>query len=140
MGVLLVDDEEKTLKYFDKVYSKFFPVFCARNVEEAKQVLRDSSDKIGVLITDQRMPGEKGTDLLAYTKAAYPEIVRILTTAFSDINEAAKAVNQGEIYRYILKPWDLDEVKNQLLKSLEHFTYNRERDRLINEKLSVKEE
>jgi two-component system probable response regulator PhcQ len=138
-AVLLVDDEERMLKYFKRRFEKEFPVFCASNAIEAKNILNDRSHEIAVLITDQRMPGESGTELLTYVKNRYPTIVRILTTAFSSIEDAVEAVNNGEIYRYITKPWDFDELNKHLHNGLELYRFNRERNRLLQEKLSVGE-
>ena len=93
-SVLFVDDEEKALKYFSRLYSEDFDILTAASVAAAKEVLSEKADSIGVLITDQRMPEAKGVDLLNYAREQHPQIVRLLTTAYSDLNDAIEAVNK----------------------------------------------
>ena len=100
-------------------------------------MLDEHSDGIGVLITDQRMPGAYGVVLLNYVKENYPHIVRLLTTAYSDLDDAIDAVNSGEILRYIVKPWDIKALHTELRHALRFFYMQSERDQLIGEKLSV---
>lgn len=138
-AVLFVDDEEKALKYFRMAYANEFPVLTAGSVRAALEILERQADEIGVLITDQRMPGQQGVDLLKRAREDWPGIVRILTTAYSDLDDAIEAVNRGEIMRYITKPWDLQALKVELRHALDFFLLRRERDRLVAEKLSVRQ-
>ena len=136
-AILFVDDEEMARKYFTKAYSKDFYILTAENVADAKDVLEKHSDEIGVLITDQRMPGEPGVALLEFVRQQHPHIVRLLTTAYSDLEDAIKAVNSGEILRYIVKPWDIKSLHTELRNALRFFYMQNERDQLLREKLSV---
>src|SRR6185369_11686712 len=92
---------------------------------------------IALLMTDQRMPGEKGTWLLEKTRQLRPHIIRILATAFSDMDAAIAAVNTGSIYKYVTKPWDPPQLESTLKRGLEFFIVQRERDYLLREKISV---
>ncbi|MEM7194701.1 MAG: response regulator [Pseudomonadota bacterium] len=136
-AILFVDDEEMARKYFVRAYSADFYILTADCVDSAKEVLAKHSDEIGVLITDQRMPGDPGVVLLDYVRQRYPHIVRLLTTAYSDLDDAIKAVNSGEILRYIVKPWDIDSLRTELRNALRFFYLQNERDQLLREKLSV---
>ena len=138
-AVLFVDDEEKAQKYFRMAYASDFPVLTAGSVPEAVKVLEERGDEIGVLITDQRMPGEQGVDLLNRTREDWPAIVRILTTAYTDLEDAIAAVNRGEILRYVTKPWDIQALRVDLRHAMDFFLLRKERDLLVEEKLSVRQ-
>jgi two-component system response regulator PhcR len=113
-AILYVDDEPQSLKYFLRAFSGDFQIFTAQSVADAETLLAAESERIGVLISDQRMPVETGVQLLDRVKARYPQIVRVLTTAYADLNDAVAAVNRGEIHRYILKPWDMEALRAEL--------------------------
>lgn len=137
-AVLYVDDEEKALKYFRRaVADDALPVHTASGVAEAITVLEAHGHEIGVLITDQRMPGQTGVDLLRRVREDWPDIVRLLTTAYSDLDEAIEAVNRGEIFRYITKPWDIRQLRTELRQAMEIHRLRLERSILMEEKLSV---
>ncbi|MCZ6805252.1 MAG: response regulator [Proteobacteria bacterium] len=112
-SILYVDDEEKSLKYFSRIFSKTFNIITSNCAASARKILDKRNNEIAVLLTDQRMPKETGVDLLKYTRNEYPLITRLLTTAYTDINDAIEAVNSGEIYRYITKPWNLNDLNDQ---------------------------
>jgi len=88
-------------------------------------------------MTDQRMPGEKGVWLLEKARQLRPRIIRILATAYSDMEAAIAAVNTGAIYKYVGKPWDPPQLEATLKRGLEFFIVQRERDQLLREKMSV---
>src|SRR5579883_3108386 len=136
-AILYVDDEEKSLKYFVRAFSDQFQIFTATNAQDGLKMLEQHKDEIGLLMTDQRMPGEKGVWLLERARQLRPAIIRILATAFADMDAAIAAVNTGAIYKYVTKPWDPPELENTLKRGLEFFMVQRERDQLLREKLSV---
>lgn len=137
-AVLYVDDEEKALKYFRRaVAEEAMPVHTASSVPEALSLLESYGSEIGVLVTDQRMPGQTGVDLLRRVREDWPDIVRLLTTAYSDLDEAIEAVNRGEIFRYITKPWDIRQLRAELHQAMEVHQLRLERSLLMQEKLSV---
>ncbi|MFO1487412.1 MAG: hybrid sensor histidine kinase/response regulator [Verrucomicrobiota bacterium] len=136
-AVLYVDDEEKSLKYFARAFGEHFQILTATNAADGFKLIQEKGDHIGLLITDQRMPGEKGIWLLEQSRRLRPEIIRILATAFSDMDTAIDAVNTGAIYKYVTKPWDPAQMEQILKRSLDFFLVTRERDQLLREKMSV---
>jgi two-component system, probable response regulator PhcQ len=136
-AILYVDDEEKSLKYFVRAFEDEFRIFTAINAQEGLKVLEREKDNIGLLMTDQRMPGEKGVWLLERARQLRPQIIRILATAFADMEAAIAAVNTGAIYKYVTKPWDPPQLENTLKRGLEFFMVQKERDQLLREKMSV---
>jgi two-component system probable response regulator PhcQ len=136
-AILYVDDEEKSLKYFTRAFEDQFRIFTAANAQDGFKLLEEHKDDIGLLMTDQRMPGEKGVWLLEKARQLRPRIVRILATAYSDMEAAVAAVNTGAIYKYVTKPWDPPQLEITLKRGLEFFTVQRERDQLLREKMSV---
>src|SRR5438270_19259 len=136
-AMLYVDDEEKSLKYFTRAFSDQFRILTAANAQDGLKLLEQHQDDIGLLMTDQRMPGEKGIWLLEKARQLRPRIVRILATAYSDMEAAIAAVNTGAIYKYVSKPWDPPQLEITLKRGLEFFLVQRERDQLLKEKMSV---
>lgn len=136
-AILYVDDEEKSLKYFDRAFSEQFRIFTASNAQDGYRLLEQHKDEIGLIMTDQRMPGEKGVQFLEKARLLRPRIIRILVTAFSDLDAAIQAVNTGAIYKYITKPWEVPLLETTLKRGLEFFLVQRERDQLLREKMTV---
>lgn len=136
--ILFVDDEDNARKYFDKGLKHYFNIFTAANVEEAIKIIDDNHQDIAVVITDQRMPGGNGVKLLRFLRETHPRIIRLLTTAYSDLSEAIDAVNGGEIFRYIQKPWDFNLLKTELKQAMELFELRFEHRKLLQEKIMVK--
>jgi signal transduction histidine kinase len=129
-AVLYVDDELQAGKYFRKGLEKDFRVLTAGNVVEAMAVLEKDGATIGVVITDQRMPGKSGVELLAQVRERWPAIVRILITAYSDLDNAVAAVNAGAVYKYITKPADFALLREVLTQALALYRQTVERDQL----------
>jgi two-component system response regulator PhcR len=119
-AILYVDDEPQSIKYFNRAFGSEFRILTAGSGAEAQRVLESevAAAGVGVLVTDQRMPVETGVQLLDRVKDRYPTIIRLLTTAYADLNDAVAAVNRGEIHRYILKPWDLESLRAELRASM----------------------
>lgn len=136
-AVLYVDDEEKSLKYFTRAFGDTFRIFTATNAKDGYQILEDHQEEIGVIMTDQRMPGEQGVQFLERARRLRPQIIRILATAYADLEAAVAAVNSGAIYKYVTKPWDVPALETTVKRSLEFFMVQAERDHLLREKLSV---
>ena len=136
-AILYVDDEEKSLKYFTRAFEEQFQILTAANAQDGLKLLEAHKDDIGLLMTDQRMPGEKGIWLLEKARQLRPRIIRILATAYSDMEAAIAAVNTGAIYKYVTKPWDPPQLENTLKRGLEFFMVQNERDQLLREKMSV---
>lgn len=136
-AVLYVDDEEKSLKYFTRAFEDQFRILTATNAQDGLKLLQEHGEDVGVLMTDQRMPGEKGVWLLEKGRQLFPRTIRILATAYSDMDAAIAAVNSGAIYKYVTKPWEPPLLDQTLKRSLEFYMVSRERDQLLREKMSV---
>lgn len=136
-AVLFVDDEGESCEALADALAGRLRVVTADSVDEALAVLERQGEHIGVLLTDQRMPGRTGVDLLKLVRERWPAIVRLLTTAYTDYDDAIAAVNRGEILRYIHKPWDIRSLRMELEHAMELFVLRREREHFIEEKLSV---
>ncbi len=135
--VLYVDDEEMSLKYFARTFGNEFQIITASSAAEALKLIQERGDEIGVLLTDQRMPGEKGLQLLERARQLRPRMVRMMVTAYADFGVTVDAVNFGNIFRYISKPIQVEDMRNTLRRALEYYLLQRERDELLMQKLSV---
>jgi two-component system probable response regulator PhcQ len=135
--VLYVDDEEKSLVNFTRAFGDDFHILTASNAADGFKLIETHGDEIGVLMTDQRMPGEKGVWLLERARHFRPHMIRILVTAYADMDAAIAAVNSGAIYKYVTKPWDPVQLELTLKQALEFFMVQSERDQLLREKMSV---
>jgi two-component system probable response regulator PhcQ len=136
-AILYVDDEEKSLVNFVRAFEDQFYIFTASNAQDGLKLLEEHADEIGLLMTDQRMPGEKGVWLLERARRLRPRMIRLLVTAYADMDAAVAAVNSGAIYKYVTKPWDPAQLEQTLKRGLEFFMVQAERDRLLKEKMSV---
>jgi two-component system response regulator VicR len=117
--ILLVDDEEYILRVLLRVLEeeKRFEIITATSGQEALEKIRQHG--IDMVISDQRMPGMSGTELLTKIKQIYPDSIRILLSGFTDIEALIGAINEGEVCRFISKPWDNEELKKIIYTTLE---------------------
>jgi len=136
-AILYVDDVEESLVGFTRAFGDDFRIFTANNAADGLKLLEQHADEIGILMTDQRMPGEKGVWLIERARALRPHILRILVTAYTDMDAAINAVNSGAIYKYLTKPWKPVDLELTLKQGLEFFMVQKERDELLREKMSV---
>jgi len=136
-AILYVDDEDKSLVNFTRAFGDDFKILTANNATDGIKLVEAHADDIGVLMTDQRMPGEKGVWLLERSRNLRPHMIRILVTAYADMDAAISAVNSGAIYKYVTKPWDPVQLELTLKQALEFFMVQSERDQLLHEKMSV---
>jgi CheY-like chemotaxis protein len=136
-AILFVDDEANTRKYFRRLFADKFRILEAEDGVQALAVFRQHAHEIGIIVTDQRMPNETGVGFLSKITAEYPDIIKILSTAYSDIDAAIGSVNQGGIFRYMTKPWDIPQLEVTLRRAMEFFTVKRERDALLGAKMQA---
>jgi two-component system probable response regulator PhcQ len=136
-AILFVDDEEKTRKYFRRLYGETFRILEASDGVEALSVFRAHAAEIGIIVTDQRMPNETGVGFLSKISDQWPDVVKILSTAYSDLDAAIGSVNKGGIYRYITKPWEVSEFEVTLRRAMEFFIVKRELNGLMSAKLQA---
>lgn len=107
--LLLVDDEERILRSLHILFSKNYTVRMTTDAHAALRILRE--ERVHVIISDQRMPLMLGADLLRQACEISPMTMRILLTGYSDLDASLACVNEGRVFRYLLKPWSSDEVK-----------------------------
>ncbi len=134
-AILFVDDEANSRKYFNRLFGRKFRIYEAEDGVEALKVFRAHANEIGIIVTDQRMPNETGVGFLSKIAAEYPDVIKILSTAYADIDAAIGSVNQGGIFRYITKPWDIPELEITLRRAMEFYIVKRERDALLGAKM-----
>jgi DNA-binding NtrC family response regulator len=130
-SVLLVDDEPEILFSLRGLLRKEFDLHTATSGAEALEILR--RQPIQVIMTDQRMPEMTGVELLRRARGECPEAIRIIFTGYADLKAVIDAVNQGQIYRYLTKPWDPDELAAVLHEACDYFDRITERRRLLRE-------
>jgi len=135
INVLYVDDELENLHAFKAAFRRIYNVYIAESANEGRKILNENT--IEIILTDQRMPEMTGVEFLASIITTYPDPIRILITGYSDINAVIDAVNKGQIYKYISKPWDYDYLKTIIDQSFEVYTLRKENKKLTAELLKV---
>ncbi len=117
--VLLVDDEVNILKALQRLLrNEDMDVLCAARGQEALEILERSPAQ--VVVTDQRMPEMTGVDLLSQVRQRHPDVVRMILTGYTEMDLAVDAINRGEIYRLITKPWNDDELRATIRQAFDH--------------------
>ena len=121
--ILVVDDEQDNLDAFRFNFRKTFDILTATSGPEALGILENKD--VAVVVTDQRMPKMTGVELLREVRIRQPDAVGIILTAFTDVDVLIEAINLGQVYRYITKPWDAKEVRGVLQYAIERFHLQR---------------
>lgn len=132
--ILYVDDEEKALHYFKEIFGDEYTIHIANNAMDGYRILQQYGTQIGLLLTDQRMPGASGVELMEHARKLNPNLIRILVTAYTDYQAAVDAVNSGRCFRYLHKPWDPEELSVVIKHALDYYHALVERERLLVEK------
>jgi len=118
--LLFVDDEENILNSLKRLFRREgYNILTAKNATEALKLLEDNP--VSLILSDQRMPGMSGVEFLKQVKEKYPDIIRMILTGYADINAAVEAINQGEVYRFITKPWNEEDLKATIHSALKHY-------------------
>lgn len=118
--MLVVDDEPDNLDLLYRTFRRDFQVLKAESGIMALEVL-ESEGEVAVIISDQRMPEMKGTEFLSKTVPQFPNTVRIILTGFTDVEDLVEAINSGQVYKYITKPWDPNELKIVVQRAAETY-------------------
>ena len=136
--ILIVDDEAANLRALARLFRDDYEVVTAGDGAEALKILQQHD--VALLITDQRMPEMPGIDLLKQTVLLRPRMARIILTGYTDIEVLVEAINCGQVYRYVTKPWNNDELRLTVKRALEHFETNKRRAELqsANERLTTR--
>jgi diguanylate cyclase (GGDEF)-like protein len=127
--VLIVDDEPYLLQTLRALLSPTYHVLTAANADEAQTLF--ATHKIHVLLTDQNMPRRSGVQLLEWTREHSPRTVRLLMTGYSDLDDAIDAINRGNVYQYLLKPWRMEDLLQSIRNAAEKFQLEQKRDELL---------
>ncbi len=107
--ILLIDDEERIVRSLRMLFFVGYNVRVTTDPHEAIRILRE--ERVHVIVSDQRMPVMQGSELLRIARETSPATMRILLTGYSDLGASIASVNEGEVFRYLMKPWDAAEVK-----------------------------
>ena len=116
--ILIVDDEEAILETMTFTFMDLYEVLTTSDPTQALGIMEENAP-IAVVITDQRMPGMTGVELLREIYERYPETIRIILTGFADSEATIQAINDGHIYGYVNKPWEPDELKALVRRAAE---------------------
>ena len=119
--LLCVDDEPNNLRLLDLQLREHYNILTATNAEEALSIMADNA--VGVVMSDERMPGMGGIELLSNLSQDYPAVGRIILSAYGEADRILRALNTGHAHEYILKPWKLDELRQTLGQAFH--AYNR---------------
>jgi len=126
LKILVVDDEPDNLDLLYRTFRRDFQVLKADSGINALQMLSVEGE-VAVIISDQRMPEMKGTEFLSKTVPQFPDTVRIILTGFTDIEDLVEAINAGQVYKYITKPWDPGELKAVVQRAAETYDLLKQR-------------
>jgi signal transduction histidine kinase len=131
ISVLFIDDESNNLLSFQATFRRKYKVFLANSPAEGMGIL--NKEQIQVIIADQRMPQSTGVEFFQIVRKAHPHPIRILLTGYTDAEAIIDAINKGEIYRYIKKPWDEFELQNAIQNAYEIYITREKLNRKVSE-------
>lgn len=126
--ILIVDDEAANLRLLDKLFNQDFNVITATSGEEAILILEQHD--VTLLITDQLAPGMTEIELLRHAAALRPHIVRIILTDYTDVGALVEAINSGQVYKYVTKPWNNVELRLTVERAIAHYETDKARHEL----------
>jgi len=129
--ILAVDDEPANLRMVERLLRKDYRVLTANDGEQALEILK--REQVSLIITDQRMPGISGTELLRQSQHSAPDAMRIILTGYADVDALIDAINTSRVYRFVSKPWDPIQLKNTVHNALLDYQMRIEHNRLIND-------
>lgn len=130
--LLIVDDEENILRSLGRLLRRDgYSLLTAANGPEALELL--ARHPVGVIVSDQRMPGMNGSEFLERAKDIRPDSVRIMLSGYTDLQSVTDAINRGAIYRFLTKPWDDELLRENIRQAFEQYELRAERDRLATE-------
>ena len=129
--VLLVDDEKSNLDTLVRLFRRKYHTFAAQSGEDALKILKEQ--EIALVLTDQRMPGISGAKLLEHAMHSHPDAIRIILSGFTDTEDLIEAINSGQVYRYVVKPWNPHELQQTVDRAIEAYELTIENRRLLAE-------
>lgn len=135
INILYVDDEPNNLVAFKANFRKQYEIYTAESAADAMQILKENT--IHIVISDQRMPDITGVEFLESIIIEYPNPIRMLLTGYTDIAVVIEAINKGQVYRYISKPFDIDELRITIDNAFEVYSLREENKELMKSLLRV---
>ena len=119
-NVLFVDDEENILHSLKRLLRKEgYRIHTATNGSDGLEILNNQD--VHLVVTDQRMPEMSGTEFLAKVKEKYPEVIRIVLSGYTEVDSITESINKGHIYKFMLKPWNDQNLKLEIKQALEQY-------------------
>ncbi|MBW4687651.1 MAG: response regulator [Komarekiella atlantica HA4396-MV6] len=116
--ILVVDDEPDNLDLLYRTFYRDYKVLRATSGPAALDLLSQEGE-VAVIISDQRMPMMSGTEFLSLTATQYPDIIRIILTGYTDVEDLVEAINAGKVFKYVTKPWEAEELKAVVRQALD---------------------
>lgn len=117
--IMIVDDEPANLRLLERLFRRQYQVVTAASGKEALALLEQHD--FALLLTDQRMPGMTGIELLKHIDGFRPQMVRIILTGYTDMSALVEAINCGQVYKYVTKPWSNDSLRQTIARAVEHY-------------------
>lgn len=130
INVLYIDDEPHNLTSFKASFRRNFNIYTVEEAAQARKILEDKD--VHVILSDQRMPKMTGIEFFESILEAFPDPIRILVTGYTDINAVIDAINRGQVYKYLTKPWSEDDVRHAIEKAYEVYRLRKENEELTN--------
>jgi len=124
--ILAVDDEPANLRMLERLFHREYRVLTAGSGEEGLDLLKQET--VSLIISDQRMPGMTGTEMLRESLRTNPDAVKIILTGYTDVEALIEAINCARVYRYVNKPWDPEKLKATVRSAIS------ERDAMIEQR------
>ncbi|MEC9397056.1 MAG: hybrid sensor histidine kinase/response regulator [Myxococcota bacterium] len=129
--LLVIDDEPDILDAIRRLFRKRYRVLVAQTTSEAREML--ANEHVEVVLCDQRLPRSSGIEFLTDIRETHPNIVRVLFTGYTNLDDIVDAINQGHVYRYISKPWQPAELRLLIDQAFEHYAHMKEREKLLSD-------
>jgi signal transduction histidine kinase len=129
--ILIIDDEIHNLETLERTFRGIYQIHAAPSAHRALEIM--DKHEIHLILADQRMPEMTGIEMLVKAKEKQPDAIRIILTAYTDVEDLIDAINKGQVYRYITKPWEPEDLKLTVRRALDHY------EEMIKNKLLMEE-
>ena len=135
INVLYIDDEPHNLTAFKAAFRRDYNIFLAESAEQAREIL--DTHEIHIILSDQRMPVITGIEFFESILESHPQPIRILITGYTDVNAVIDAINRGQVYKYLSKPWNENDIRIFINTAFEVYNLRRENAILTNKLLDA---
>ena len=131
--LLYIDDETENLEAFQDEFEDYFTIHTASSGKDGLRILEENP--IALALVDQRMPEMSGVEVLEEIKRIKANVLRIMITAYTDLDVVIEAINKGKVYQYFKKPWEHEDIRTGIIRGIEHYHTKREQERLQAERI-----